>query len=133
MVQTPAPSGPWSDADRYEAYVGRWSRPVARQFLAQLGVPTGRRWLDVGCGTGALTAAVLADRAPTAVLGVDASPGFVDHARAGIRDPRATFRTGDALAPRCCPRAGLRPPRPPRPPGSASHLPDRRRPRAAGR
>jgi SAM-dependent methyltransferase len=98
MVQTPAPSGPWSDADRYEAYVGRWSRPVARQFLAQLGVPTGRRWLDVGCGTGALTTAVLADRAPTAVLGVDASPGFVNHAGAGIRDPRATFRTGDALA-----------------------------------
>ena len=42
----------WADADAYEAYVGRWSRRVAELVGPGLGVPPGRRWLDVGCGTG---------------------------------------------------------------------------------
>jgi hypothetical protein len=37
---------------RYESYIGRWSKLVARQFLAWLDVPSGLQWLDVGCGTG---------------------------------------------------------------------------------
>jgi len=90
--------GSWADGERYEAYVGRWSRPVARQFVAELAVPPGRRWLDVGCGTGALTATVLDLAAPASVLGIDRSPAFVRHAAAEVRDPRASFRTGDANA-----------------------------------
>jgi SAM-dependent methyltransferase len=98
MEHTAGAPGSWADGDRYESYVGRWSRPVARQFLAQLPTPAGGRWLDVGCGTGALTGTVLAATAPTAVLAVDASPDFVRHAAAHLPDPRASFRTGDALA-----------------------------------
>ena len=45
----------WAAGDRYEPYVGRWSRLVARAFLEWLDVPDGKDWLDVGCGTGALT------------------------------------------------------------------------------
>ncbi|MFC4852086.1 class I SAM-dependent methyltransferase [Actinophytocola glycyrrhizae] len=61
--------------DEYEAYVGRWSRRVAERFVPWLGVPAGQRWLDVGCGTGALSAAALA--AGAEVTGVDPSPGFL--------------------------------------------------------
>ena len=96
MEQTAGAPGSWADGNRYESYVGRWSRPVARQFVTQLRVPAGRRWLDVGCGTGALTGAVLAGAAPAAVLGADASPELVRHAIAHVRDPRASFRTADA-------------------------------------
>jgi methylase of polypeptide subunit release factors len=53
----------WASGDGYEAYVGRWSRLVAAGFLTWLGTPSARRWLDVGCGTGALAAAIL-DGAP---------------------------------------------------------------------
>jgi hypothetical protein len=35
--------------------MGRWSRALARPFLAALAVPRHSRWLEVGCGTGALT------------------------------------------------------------------------------
>ena len=49
----------WNDAEDYEAYVGRWSRPVAEQFVDWLAIPSGRRWIDVGCGTGALSATIL--------------------------------------------------------------------------
>lgn len=87
----------WKVGDAYEAYVGRWSRRVAEAFVSRLAVPAGARWLDVGCGTGALTEAVLAAD-PAEVVGVDPSEGFLATARARITDPRATFRVGDAQA-----------------------------------
>jgi 2-polyprenyl-3-methyl-5-hydroxy-6-metoxy-1,4-benzoquinol methylase len=48
----------WKSGDVYEPCVGRWSGLVAREFLAWLDPPAGLAWLDVGCGTGALTEAV---------------------------------------------------------------------------
>jgi SAM-dependent methyltransferase len=104
-------SDAWVHGDAYEAYVGRWSRVVATEFVrrlrphagrlaalppAYLTVPAGRRWLDVGCGTGALTATVLAMAEPAEVVGVDPAEGFLATARDRITDPRASFRLGDA-------------------------------------
>ena len=88
----------WAVGSAYEGYIGRWSRLVAREFLAWLAVPPGRRWLDVGCGTGALTRTVLEHGAPSTIVGIDASAGFVDHARGLVSDPRASFQVGDAQA-----------------------------------
>lgn len=88
----------WAAGDAYEAYVGRWSRQVAVGFLDWLRVPARRRWADIGCGTGALSAAIVAHADPVEVVGVDPSPSFVRDARARLTDPRASFRTGDALA-----------------------------------
>jgi SAM-dependent methyltransferase len=48
---------------------------VAERFVPWVGVPAGRRWLDVGCGTGPLSAAVRA--AGGLVTGVDPSLGFL--------------------------------------------------------
>jgi SAM-dependent methyltransferase len=86
----------WSVGDAYEAYVGRWSSRVAESFLRWLDLPARRRWLDVGCGTGALTGSVLALADPVDVVGVDPSEGFLVHARARIIDPRSDFRVADA-------------------------------------
>jgi ubiquinone/menaquinone biosynthesis C-methylase UbiE len=80
----------------YEPYVGRWSRLVARQFVAWLVVLKDQRWLDIGCGTGALTQTILEIASPSEVTGVDPSEGFVEFARAHTPDKRATFVTGDA-------------------------------------
>jgi SAM-dependent methyltransferase len=88
----------WAAGDAYEAYVGRWSRLAAREFVEWLGIPSGLRWLDVGCGTGALSQAVLDVRAPARLMGIDPSDGFVAHARQHTVDPRAEFRIGDARA-----------------------------------
>ena len=86
----------WAAGDLYEPYVGRWSRKVAAELLAWLRVPPQSAWLDVGCGTGALTQTILDHAQPASVLGTDASEGFVDHARSHIPDPRASFEVGDA-------------------------------------
>jgi SAM-dependent methyltransferase len=88
----------WAAGDLYEPYVGRWSRVVAREFLAWLGVPAGRQWLDVGCGTGALTQRILRDGAPAGVHGFDPSAGFIEYAKAHTADARASFEVADAQA-----------------------------------
>jgi len=54
----------WASGDAYEPYVGRWSRLIARQFIAWLGVPRDKTWLDVGCGTGALSQVILDNASP---------------------------------------------------------------------
>ena len=88
----------WATGAAYEPFVGRWSRLVAREFLAWLAVPPGSHWLDVGSGTGALSQAILETAAPRAVRGIDRSEGYVAFARAQVRDERASFETGDAQA-----------------------------------
>ena len=60
----------WNEGNPYERYVGRWSRPVAAQFLRWLAMPPSLRWLDVGCGTGAVCAAIADRCSPAAVAGV---------------------------------------------------------------
>lgn len=82
----------------YESYVGRWSRAVAVAFIDWLALPAQRRWLDVGCGTGALTEIILARAAPLGVAGIDSSEGFLAHARRHLQDSRATFQSGNAEA-----------------------------------
>src|SRR5262245_17145193 len=86
----------WAAGDAYEPYVGRWSRLVAREFLAWLALGPDLRWLDVGCGTGALTQTILAQASPREVTGIDPSDGFIAYARDRTRDPRAAFKTADA-------------------------------------
>jgi ubiquinone/menaquinone biosynthesis C-methylase UbiE len=78
----------WAGGAAYEPYVGRWSRLVAAEFLAWLGVPRRARWVDVGCGTGAVTGAILYLGDPGGVVGVDPSQGYVAHARAHHRPAR---------------------------------------------
>ncbi|MEN2736238.1 class I SAM-dependent methyltransferase [Microbacterium sp. X-17] len=85
----------WGRGDPYEQYVGRWSRRVAPLFLDWLSAAERLGWVDVGCGTGALTAAILDGCAPASVVGVDPAEGFVAAARERLGD-RATFLLGDA-------------------------------------
>ena len=88
----------WAAGNLYEPYVGRWSRLVAREFLAWMSARPAADWLDVGCGTGALTEIILERQQPRWVKGIDPSAGFVEHATAHVTDPRASFEVGDAQA-----------------------------------
>src|SRR5688500_12401991 len=88
----------WESASAYEPYVGRWSRLVAREFLDWLSLPPGGNWLDVGCGTGALTGTILQEAQPEAVTGIDPAESFVAYAREHVQDRRVLFKVGDATA-----------------------------------
>ena len=88
----------WASGDSYESYVGRWSRLVGSQFVDWLNVPSGARWLDVGCGTGILSQTILDVASPQKVLGIDSSEGYIEFACKHIQNPYVSFRVGDAQA-----------------------------------
>ena len=96
-MSTPKRLENWDAGAIYESYVGRWSRLVAPKFVAWLSVPARARWLDVGCGTGALSQTVLTLADPAAIHGIDKSAGFIDYARAQVADVRVSLDVGDAL------------------------------------
>lgn len=81
----------WNVATSYEEFMGRWSRLLAPHFVSWLAVPPGAHWLDVGCGTGALTAAICAEAQPASVTACDSSAAFIGHARKHLADPRVSF------------------------------------------
>ncbi len=76
--------------------MGRWSRPVAHNFLEWLSISEHRRWLDVGCGTGVLSLSILNKTAPQEILAVDASEAFIAFAQQTHQNPRLRFQVGDA-------------------------------------
>ncbi len=96
----------WELGRSYDEYMGRWSRRVADSFLRNLAPDDRWRWADVGCGTGALTARIVAECAPLSVIGIDPSPGFVavaaEHVAAHTSEPNDTesirFEVGSADA-----------------------------------
>jgi len=93
----PAIADTWERGNPYERYIGRWSRRVAPRFLDWLHVPSRRRWVDVGCGTGALCAAILDRCEPRSVTGIEPSQGFLDVAAENLLG-RAALRVGSATA-----------------------------------
>jgi SAM-dependent methyltransferase len=94
-MNKPQVSDVWERGDPYERYVGRWSHQVAPLFLNWLSVAAGRRWLDIGCGTGALCGAILDACEPLSVTGVEPSEGFLESARRHL-EGRVRFYQGSA-------------------------------------
>lgn len=86
----------WNSGTAYEAYIGRWSRRIAPEFIRWLAVPSDSRWLDVGCGTGVLSETILRAAAPASLHGVDLSAAHVAFAREHVQDERVHFEVGDA-------------------------------------
>jgi SAM-dependent methyltransferase len=69
------------DASAYDAFMGRYSAPLAPQLAELAGVTQGRRVLDVGCGTGKLLGEVVGRVGAASVSAVDPSPSFVSAVR----------------------------------------------------
>lgn len=78
----------------YERFMGRWSRRLAIAFAEFAGIRDGQRVLDVGCGTGALCAAVLGRYSKTSVTGVDPTASFIESCRKEF--PGSRFVVGSA-------------------------------------
>lgn len=83
-------------AEAYELRIGRWSRLVANQFLDWLTPAPGLDWLDVGCGRGALSSAILERCNPKSLAGIDPQEEVVRDAQAASNDPRAAYHCVDA-------------------------------------
>lgn len=81
-------------AEAYDRFMGRFSQPLAIEFADWCGVASGARVLDVGCGPGALLAALARHSAPDQLAGIDPSESFLAAARE--RFPWTDLRHGSA-------------------------------------
>jgi SAM-dependent methyltransferase len=78
----------------YDSFMGRYSHPLATGFLDAVGARLGGTALDVGCGPGALTSALVTRLGPGAVSACDPSPTFTE--ACALRHPAVTVRSGRA-------------------------------------
>lgn len=81
-------------ADAYDRFMGRFSRPLARGLVELIGVRSGLRALDVGCGSGAVTERLVEVLGADAVHAVDPTAPFVDAVRERL--PGVDVRLGVA-------------------------------------
>ena len=97
MDEPPTPSDRW-DPDRYHRFRAERRRPFD-DLVAELHPTPGGRLVDLGCGTGELTAAAAAALGASSALGLDASPAMLARA-AAVTAPGLdlTFREGDLAA-----------------------------------
>ena len=87
----------FGDAEKYERFMGRWSRLVAPLLVDFTGLPDGGRVLDAGSGTGSLAFAIAARKVRTHVVGIDPSKEYIAYAQSRNPFPdRASFQIGDA-------------------------------------
>ena len=84
------PEDRWRDAAAYDRYMGRWSRLLALDFLSWLDLPPGSGWLEIGCGTGALTRAICEAASPRSVTACDTAADYVAFCRERLRHPSLT-------------------------------------------
>jgi ubiquinone/menaquinone biosynthesis C-methylase UbiE len=88
----------WTSGVHYDHWMGRWSRLLAREFLKWLDLPAGLRWIDVCCGSGMVTEAIVERSAPASVVGVDASAEQITFACEHRAHSSVTFQIVDATA-----------------------------------
>lgn len=88
----------WTSGVDYDQWMGRWSRLLADELLNWLHLPTGLRWVDVCCGSGVLSEAIVERNAPARVAGVDASPEQISFARQHRGRSNVVFETGNAVS-----------------------------------
>ena len=88
----------YSDGEAYEMSMGKWSRASSPQFIDWLATEFRLRWLDVGCGTGALCEVIQNSCEPREYVGVDAAEAQLAFARSKHSNAKARFQTDDALA-----------------------------------
>jgi len=91
-------SDQWTSGADYDQWMGRWSRLLAREFLNWLALPAGLRWIDICCGSGIVTEAIVERSEPASVVGIDISPEQINFARQHRARTNVTFQTGNAIA-----------------------------------
>lgn len=97
-VQPRLPIKGYQDAARYDRTVGLWSRLAGQAVLHWMDVPANARWLDAGCGSGAVTALIVGRCAPASVLAIDPEPRQIEFARRRTDAGAARFEPGDVTA-----------------------------------
>lgn len=74
----------WDNTQGYEMYIGRWSKLISSDFVSWLNPKSKLKWLEIGCGAGALTKVIAGRCSPSYLLAVDKSDNYLEEAKKSI-------------------------------------------------
>jgi ubiquinone/menaquinone biosynthesis C-methylase UbiE len=94
--RSPSPTPLFENAAAYEGFMAQWSAVAGSMFLEWLSPLSGERWLDVGCGTGALTRLIAQKWGPVSIDAIDAEPAQIDYARPRCINGDVSYHVADA-------------------------------------
>ncbi len=86
------------DGAAYEQMMGVWSRLVGEIFIDWLAPLPGLDWIDIGCGNGVITEAILQRGNVASMRAIDPSEGQLAYARSRPGTQGAHFHNGNAMA-----------------------------------
>ena len=86
----------WAGAEGYDQLMGRWSSRLAPLLIEFADVKDGDQVLDMGCGTGSLTRALLEHLPQSEVVGLDPASPYIEYAGQRLTSPRVRFEVGNA-------------------------------------
>ncbi len=86
-----------ASADAYDGHVGRYGTELASALIGFAGVRPGMRALDIGCGPGALTAALAGRLGTASVRAADPSEPFVEACQARLPGVEVVVAAAEAL------------------------------------
>jgi ubiquinone/menaquinone biosynthesis C-methylase UbiE len=86
----------FADGEGYERFMGRWSRVAGRLFLDWLSLPSGLKWLDVGCGTSAFTEIIRESSGASEIIAIDPSTSQISYAQSRKGAEGIHFQVADA-------------------------------------
>lgn len=84
-------------AEAYDSWVGRYSTQLGAALIEFAGVEPGMKVLDVGCGPGALSSALVGRVGASNVYAVDPSEPFVEACRARLPGVNALVASAESL------------------------------------
>lgn len=85
----------WDNTQGYDLYVGRWSKLISQDFVEWLNPKANLKWLEIGCGTGALTSIIVDKCSPAYLLAVDKSDSYLAKAKESIDSKNVSFSNVD--------------------------------------
>ncbi len=85
----------WDNTQGYEMYVGRWSNLISLDFVDWLNSQSNLKWLEIGCGTGALTKAIVKKCSPSYLLAIDKSENYLKKAKENVNLNNVHFLNAD--------------------------------------
>jgi trans-aconitate methyltransferase len=85
----------WDNTTGYEMYVGRWSNLVSIDFVDWLNSQSKLKWLEIGCGTGALTKVIAEKCLPSYLLAIDKSDNYLEKAKENVNSSNVSFLNAD--------------------------------------
>jgi SAM-dependent methyltransferase len=86
-----------ASAEAYDRHVGRYGTQLASALIGFAGVEPGMRAVDVGCGPGALTAALAGRLGPASVHAAEPSEPFAEACRARLPEVEVVVAGAEAL------------------------------------